>query len=76
MIWQDWVFGAGQFVFGLALIPAVIKKTKMPRSSSILTGITLCVFAGTYMTLGLWLSGATTIATALLWLFLAYKRSL
>jgi hypothetical protein len=76
MIWQDYVFGVGQFVFAIALLPAVIKKTKMPRSSSLLTGVTLGVFALNYYTLGLVLSGSTTIITSLLWLFLAWKRNL
>ncbi len=74
MHWQDIVLAAGSFVFAVALIPTVLSKEKPPLSTSLLTGITLLVFAVVYATLSLWLSFFSTCITAALWLTIAAQR--
>ena len=63
MIWQDIVLMIGGFGFSLALIPAVRSKDKPPRSSCLMTGSILGIFAITYATLGLWLAFLSTMVT-------------
>ena len=74
MTWQDIIFSIGQWVFIIALIPSVVSKDKPALSSSLMTGSVLAVFAFTYFTLSLWMSGASTILVAAIWFILAIQK--
>lgn len=74
MIWQDLVFGAGQILFAVALIPALRNTTKPPRVTCLLTGGVLCAFAFTFATLTLAWSAATSLVCGAMWLILAAQR--
>ena len=71
LMWQDYVFTIGQFIFIAALFPSVFSQNKPAKSTSLLTGLTLLVFAATYTSLHLWFAGATTTLAAAVWLILA-----
>lgn len=76
MLWQDIVFSIGQWFFIIALIPSLISKDKPAFSSSISTGAVLLVFAFTYMSLGLWTSGVSSLLLAGMWFALAVQKYL
>lgn len=74
MSWQDLVFGAGQMLFGFALLPALLSPSKPPLLTSLLTGAVLLIFAGTFATMAFWWSAANSFACGLLWITLAMQR--
>jgi len=74
MIWQDWVFSIGSWIFVIALIPTIRGGSKPALSTSLLTGSILAIFAITYFSLELWLSTVSTIATATSWYILAWQK--
>ena len=74
MVWQDLVLMLGGFGFSFALIPAVRSREKPPRSSCLMTGSILGIFAVTYATLGLWLAFSSTIITTTMWFILLLQR--
>lgn len=76
MSWQDLVFGTGQIIFVLALIPTIIGKSKPEFSTSLLNSIILLLFAYTYSTLNLWTSVITSIILFLAWSTLAVQKYL
>lgn len=73
MTWPDAIFSVGSLVFIAGLPPTLLGKSRPPRSTSIATGSTLLVFAGSYATLGLWWSFASTLVLSVLWLSIAYR---
>ena len=75
MIWQDLVLMLGGFGFSIALIPAVKAREKPPRSSCLMTGSILGIFAVIYATLGLWLAFSSTIITAGMWFALLLQQT-
>ncbi len=74
MAWQDIVFTVGQFIFIGALLPAVLSAQKPPLSTCLITGSVLAIFAGTYASLGFWLSAITAAAVSLLWFVLVVQN--
>lgn len=74
MSWQDLVFGAGQLLFGIALLPALWSDEKPPLFTSLLTGVVLWVFAGAFATMTFWWAAANSFGCGLLWLTLAWQR--
>jgi hypothetical protein len=74
ILWQDYVFAVGSFIFSIALIPAIISKDKPPISTSLTTGIILAVFIFCYASLGLWLSACSGSLTAIAWFILFFQK--
>jgi hypothetical protein len=74
MIWQDWVFGIGGFLFSLALIPTIRAKEKPSIASSVMTGSILTAYLMCYATLGLWIGFASGVLTASAWFVLAIQK--
>jgi hypothetical protein len=73
-MWQDLIFCIGSILFIVGLIPSVRGKQKPPKSTCVITGLTLLTFAITYATLGLWLSFITTLITSTMWLVLLVQQ--
>lgn len=74
MLWQDWVFSIGTWVFAIALIPTIKSKEKPPLSTSAPTAFFLALFAFTYFTLSLYLSAVSSLSTATAWFILALQK--
>ena len=74
MPWQDIVIAAGQWVFFAALIPSIRGTEKPALSTSLITGLTLLVYAGTFATLSLWVGAASSLLTACGWFTLAWQK--
>jgi cyanate permease len=72
--WQDIVFPFGSIVFTIALIPAIIKKKYPPKSTCIMTGFMIGIYAATDLTLQLWFSSITSAISALLWIWMGFKQ--
>jgi len=68
--WQDLVFTLGGALFIVALLPSVVGDNKPAASTSLLTAIVLYVYSTVYYSYRLWLSLATGLLTASLWLTL------
>ena len=69
-MWQDIVLMIGGLMFAVALIPSIIDKRPPSASSSLITGVILFVFCAVYISLGLKLAFAGTLATSILWMVL------
>jgi len=65
--WQDIVMSIGQWIFIIALLPAIIGKDKPPWMTSLLTAVVLSVFAFIFLTLDMIMSAISGSATALCW---------
>ncbi|MDP1706211.1 MAG: hypothetical protein Q8L36_00050 [bacterium] len=76
MIWQDFVFTIGSWIFIIALLPAIFGKNKPPISTSFTTGFVMIFFAIAYFTLELWLSTISAAILALAWLLLGWQKYL
>ncbi|MDP2734609.1 MAG: hypothetical protein Q8P12_00185 [bacterium] len=74
MAWQDIVISIGQWVLLIALIPSVTSKDKPALATSVLTGLVLTLFAFTFFTLSLLLSGASAALVAATWFLLAGQK--
>jgi hypothetical protein len=73
-MWQDVILTIGSFLFSVALIPTIQGPVKPPLRTSLVTGLTLVVFAICYVTLGLYLAALSGALTAGAWLLLAWQR--
>lgn len=74
-MWQDYVLAIGMWVFSIALIPAIIAENdKPPKSTCLLTAITLSVFVVTLLTLKLILGGIAEGVLASLWWILFFQK--
>lgn len=74
MSWQDAVLAAGQVVFILALLPALLAaREKPPRSSCLVTAVTLFVCSFALGTLELWWSWGAMAVTGGCWLALYFQ---
>lgn len=70
------VIGAVQLVFSAALVPTCLdRRAAVPRSTSVPTGLGLAVIAVVYAGLALWFAAACAAWCALLWGFIALRRS-
>ncbi len=74
MLWRDLVFSVGSLVFIAALVPTLRATSKPPRSTGLLTGGVLAIYAATYLTMALWYAAATTAILACAWLGVAVQR--
>lgn len=74
MLWQDWVFGVGGFLFAPSPLPMVVRSPKPPLLTSGLTALILWSFVIAFATLGLWLSACSGVLTAGTWTVLAMQR--
>lgn len=74
MIWQDWIFTIGQFIFVIALIPTIRGKDKPAFITSLITTIILYSFSFTYITLKLWGSAIFASLNATAWAILAIQK--
>lgn len=74
MIWQDIVLSIGQWIFVLALVPALLSKDKPPFISSMLTGSILVTYVGVYMSFELWTAAVSTLLLSVVWLTLALQK--
>lgn len=74
MIWQDFVFTIGSWIFIIALLPAIFGKNKPPTSTSLINGLVLILFSVAYFSLELWLSAASVAILALAWMFLGWQK--
>lgn len=72
--WQDIVFATGSIVFTIALIPAIIKKQYPPSSTCFMTGGMIFIYAIADFTLMLWVSGVTSIISAIVWIGMGVKQ--
>lgn len=66
-MWQDIVFGIGNGVFALALVPTIRGREKPARLTCAGTVIALCGFVVAQISLALWLTAAVTVLEAALW---------
>jgi hypothetical protein len=64
---NDLIFAVGSGVFAVALVPAVVKRVHMPRSSTVPIAVVLTAFCATYARMGFWYSLVTTAVTAGCW---------
>ena len=74
MEWQDIILSIGQIVFIIALLPSVFSKDKPALATSVITGITLMIFAFTYATLSLTNAAISAVIVSLLWFVLAIQK--
>ncbi len=74
MVWQDFVFAIGTWIFIIALIPTIRSREKPPLSTSLPTGLVLLVYVFTFATLELWFSMISSSVLAVLWLYLAWQK--
>lgn len=75
MIWQDAVFGLGQGILVLSMIPLIRNpEARMPRTTSIPSSAILFAFSASYISLGLYGGALSTAASASIWAWLAWRR--
>lgn len=76
MIWQDAVFAAGGAFFCLALLPLIRNpEARVPRKTSIPTGLFIGLFALTHFSLGLYWATFTESCSALSWAWIAWRKA-
>lgn len=74
MNWQDIVLTVANFIFVVALLPAILSDEKPPVLTSVTTAIALVMIATANASLGLWFAGATVTIASVLWLTLAVQQ--
>lgn len=74
MSWQDIIFGGGNLVFAVALLPSIFSEHKPALSTCLITGAVLLSFAVTYASLALWAGMAMVALNGALWLVLAVQQ--
>lgn len=75
MTWQDITIGIGQFMFAVALIPAIRDpRNKPPISTCMATFILLIVFAFAYSSMQMWITTASVLLCACGWFALAWQQ--
>lgn len=74
MIWQDVIFGLGQFAFGAAMFPSILGVEKPHLASCMMTAALLAIFSCTYASLGLWLGAVASAFCAACWLVLVLQQ--
>lgn len=71
---HDLIFAAGSAVFAVSLVPAVLQRSRIPRSTSVPTALVLTAFLVNYTTMDYSYSAATTATTCLCWWVLVVRR--
>lgn len=75
-MWQDYILLFGAFVFAALLLPTLRDSgAAVPRLTSVPTASILVVYAITFWTLGLHLSAAGNLFTAVAWVGIALWRA-
>lgn len=72
--WQDYVISGGQWLFILALLPALRAKEKPPVFTSLLTAAIVSSFSYAFATLALVMSTFSSAIVAVMWYLLAYQK--
>ena len=72
IVWQDWVFMIGGFIFAPSLVVSVVNHIEMPLATTLPTAIVLTVFVAAYLTLKLRLAAMSTALTAICWYVLVF----
>jgi len=72
-MWQDWVIGAGSWIFAIALIPSIIGKEKPVWVTSALTATVLSIYCIAFYTMGMILSAVSGGVTAICWWILFFQ---
>lgn len=70
MIWQDWIFMLGNFIFSGSLIPSVLSEMKPHPMTCALTGGVLILYAIAFATMKRWIPAVATLLTVAMWLIL------
>ena len=74
MSWQDWVFTVGGLVMLLTLVPTIRGEQKPAVATSVGNVGIVLVFAGAFVSLGLWFSVVMNIFIAIAWAILGFQR--
>ena len=74
MSWHDVVFAVGGVVFGVSLVPTIVKRQAPALMTSVPTSALLVVYVATYLTMRFWFSAAVTGAIAVCWVTMAVQR--
>lgn len=76
MAWQDLVFLGGSLLTVVALLPALRDvDARIPLETSLPKFALAVVYVGTFYSLGMTLSAAGLLATAVMWSLVAWLRS-
>lgn len=67
---HDLIFSIGSFFLFLALVPSVMKRASVPKTTSALMGGVLFIFAMNYLSLGYFYTMAMTLGNVAEWAFL------
>jgi hypothetical protein len=74
MQWQDIVLTLGQFIFIVALIPALNHNHKPPFTTSVINTLVLFLYVVVYITLSLWFTALMTLGLGICWFVLAWQK--
>lgn len=74
MLWQDWVFAIGSWLFIISFIPSFLKREYPAIATSVLTGVVLLAFSVTYFSLKLPLASISNLLTAGCWFAMAVLK--
>lgn len=74
MIWQDWVIGACQLVFALALLPTLVRGPRPNCWTCVITATGMLVMAGTVLTMHLWWSFWTMFIVGIEWVIITLQN--
>lgn len=70
---HDLVFAAGSAVLLAAIVPAVVRRTVLPRSTCLVTGGVLVVFSVNYLTMRYWYAMTVEGLNAACWTCLTVR---
>lgn len=68
--WQDWLFASAGVVFIIGLVPMLVAGTNVPLFTGLSTATMLYAFAAAHISYRNWMSVATEMSTATIWLLL------
>jgi hypothetical protein len=69
---HDVIFATGAMVLLLAMLPAVWRKTVMPPSTCVITGVVMLVFVVNYATMAYWYATAMEAGDLACWSYLLW----
>lgn len=73
MSWQDFLFLFGNVVNGLALLPTIWHRYRLPAKTTVVTAFTLTLFTLAFLGNRAFIPAASMAFCAGLWWFLAYS---
>lgn len=68
--WQDWLFSVAGVVFIVGLVPLLLSNAHVPMFTGLSTAAMLYAFAAAHISYRNWMSVATELTTATIWLLL------